>query len=80
VLLLSKTIGLPPTPDGELRAARGGYEPAELNRIGCRLYERFRPEILPGNTGRGAKAALEVDKILSAARAQWLRQGVSPAR
>jgi hypothetical protein len=44
----------------------GRYEPAELNRIGFRLYERFRPEIPPGNTGWGAKAALEVDKILSA--------------
>jgi len=54
----------------EIRAAMenlaGRYEPAELNRIGFQLYERFRPEIPPGNTGWGAKAALEVDKILSA--------------
>jgi hypothetical protein len=54
----------------EVRAAMkelaGRYEPAELNRIGFRLYERFRPEIPPGNPGWGAKAALEVDKILSA--------------
>ena len=27
------------------------YEPAELNRIGFRLYEMFRPEIPPGNAG-----------------------------
>jgi hypothetical protein len=42
------------------------YEPAELNRIGFRLYEMFRPEIPPGNAGWGARAALEVGKILSA--------------
>jgi hypothetical protein len=55
---------------GEVRAAMevlaARYEPVELNRIGFRLYERFRPEIPPGNTGWGAKAALEVAKILSA--------------
>jgi hypothetical protein len=42
------------------------YEPAELNRIGFRLYEKFRPEIPPGSPGWGAKAALEIEKILSA--------------
>jgi hypothetical protein len=42
------------------------YEPAELNRIGFRLYERFRPEIPHGSPGWGAKAALEIEKILSA--------------
>jgi hypothetical protein len=40
----------------------GRYEPAELNRIGFELYEKFRPEVPPGR----AKAALEVDKIRSA--------------
>jgi hypothetical protein len=39
---------------------------AELNRIGFRLYERFRPEIPTGNEGWGAKAALDVGKILAA--------------
>jgi hypothetical protein len=42
------------------------YEPAELNRIGFRLYEKFRPDVPPGNEGWGAKAVLEVEKILSA--------------
>ena len=42
------------------------YEPAELNRIGFRLYERFRPDVPPGNAGWAAKAVLEVDKILAA--------------
>ena len=42
------------------------YEAAELNRIGFRLYERFRPDVPPGNAGWAAKAVLEVDKILAA--------------
>jgi hypothetical protein len=56
-----------------LAAVRGAMEelarrhdPAELNRVGFRLYERFRPEIPPGNEGWGAKAALDVGKILAA--------------
>jgi hypothetical protein len=48
----------------EVLAAR--YEPVELNRIGSRLYEKFRPNVLHGNEGRRAKAVLEVGKILSA--------------
>ncbi|HQT75562.1 MAG: hypothetical protein B7Z80_01295 [Rhodospirillales bacterium 20-64-7] len=42
------------------------YEPAELNRIGFRLYETFRPDVPPGNQGWGAKAVLSLEKILSA--------------
>ena len=42
------------------------YEPAELNRIGFRLYEKFRPVIPTGTPGWGAKAALEIENILSA--------------
>jgi hypothetical protein len=48
----------------ETLAAR--YEPAEPNRIGFRLYEKFRPDMPPGNEGCGAKAVLEVEKILAA--------------
>jgi hypothetical protein len=47
-----------------LLAAR--YEAAELNRIGFRLYERFRPDVPLGNAGWAAKAVLEVDNILAA--------------
>ena len=43
------------------------YEPAELNRVGFRLYETFRPEIPPDNEGWGKKAELDVGKILAAA-------------
>ena len=54
----------------EVRAAMkelaARYDPAELNRIGFRLYERFRPEIPLGSPSWGAKAALEIKKILSA--------------
>jgi hypothetical protein len=33
------------------------YEPAELNRIGFRLYEKFRPDVPPGNEGWDKRAA-----------------------
>jgi len=39
------------------------YDPAELNRIGFRLYEGFRPDVPAGAEGWGAKAALDIDKI-----------------
>jgi hypothetical protein len=42
------------------------YEPQELNRIGFRLYERFRPDVPAGNEGWGAKAVLEIEKIRAA--------------
>ena len=54
----------------EVRAAMeelaGRYDPAELNRIGFRLYERFRPDVPQGNEGWGTKAVLDVAKILAA--------------
>jgi hypothetical protein len=47
------------------------YDPIELNRIGFKLYERFRPDVPAGrpagNEGWGANAVLDVDKILGAA-------------
>jgi hypothetical protein len=48
----------------EMLAVR--YDPQELNRIGFRLYEQFRPEVPHGSEGWGAKAALEVERILAA--------------
>jgi hypothetical protein len=44
------------------------HEPRELNRIGFRLYERFRPEVPPGAEGWGSKAVLQIEKILAAGR------------
>jgi len=40
--------------------------PDELNRVGFRLYERFRPELPDGTQGWGAKAALDLERIRSA--------------
>jgi hypothetical protein len=54
----------------EVRAAMedlaAHHDPVELNRIGFRLYEKFRPEVAAGNEGWGAKAVLEIEKILTA--------------
>ncbi|RAI57371.1 hypothetical protein [Roseicella frigidaeris] len=41
----------------------GRYAPEELNRIGFRLYERFRPEVPPDMRGWGAKGALDLGLI-----------------
>jgi hypothetical protein len=49
----------------EALAAR--IEAEELNRIGFRLYERFRPEVPPDVKGWGAKGDLDLAKISTAA-------------
>lgn len=33
----------------------GRYDPAELNRIGFRLYEGFRPDVPAGAEGWGVR-------------------------
>jgi hypothetical protein len=43
--------------------------PDELNRVGFRLYERFRPEVPPGAQGWGAKGVLDLGKVEAAADA-----------
>jgi hypothetical protein len=48
----------------EALAAR--YDPDELNRVGFRLYEGFRPDIPEGVKGWGAKGELRLEKISSA--------------
>jgi len=56
----------------EVRAAMEGLAaslpPAELNRVGFRLYERFRPEVPEGAQGWGAKGELRLEQIREAAR------------
>ena len=47
----------------ELAAA---HEPAELQRRGFRLYERFRPEVPAGESGWGAKGELDLAKVRAA--------------
>jgi hypothetical protein len=44
------------------------YEPEELNRIGFRLYEAFRPEVPSDVRGWGAKGELRLDRIRDAGR------------
>ena len=41
--------------------------PEELNRVGFRLYERFRPDVPEGALGWGAKGELRVERIVGAA-------------
>jgi hypothetical protein len=52
---------------GEVRAAMealaSSLPPDELNRVGFRLYERFRPEVPEGVEGWGAKAVLDIGRI-----------------
>jgi len=49
----------------EALAAR--YAPEELNRIGFRLYEQFRPEVPRDVRGWGAKGELDLARIRAAA-------------
>jgi hypothetical protein len=55
---------------GEVRAAMeelaARFEPEELNRVGFRLYERFRPEVLANVRGWGAKGELDLDRVRKA--------------
>lgn len=50
----------------EMVALAAMYSPEELNRIGFRLYERFRPDVLRGAEGWGAKGALQIKRIRTA--------------
>jgi hypothetical protein len=56
---------------GEARAAMealaASLPPEELNRVGFRLYERFRPDVPEGAQGWGAKGELRVERIVGAA-------------
>jgi hypothetical protein len=50
-----------------MQAATATIPPEELNRIGFRIYERFRPEVPVGVAGWGAKGALVIESIQDAA-------------
>jgi hypothetical protein len=56
---------------GEARAAMealaASLPPEELNRVGFRLHERFRPDVPEGAQGWGAKGELRVERIVGAA-------------
>jgi hypothetical protein len=55
---------------GAMQALAASHEPDELNRIGFRLYEAFRPEVPEGVGGWGAKGELRIERIRSAGTAQ----------
>jgi hypothetical protein len=42
------------------------YEPGELNRVGFRLYERFRPEVPTDVSGWGARGELDLEAVRQA--------------
>jgi hypothetical protein len=50
-----------------MAALAASLPPEELNRVGFRLYERFRPDVPEGAQGWGAKGELQVDRIVGAA-------------
>ncbi|HEY2501791.1 MAG TPA: hypothetical protein VGI68_10325, partial [Mycobacterium sp.] len=49
-----------------MEALAASLPPEELNRVGFRLYERFRPDVPVGAEGWGAKGELRIDRIRSA--------------
>lgn len=51
---------------GAMEDLAARYDPQELNRVGFRLYEQFRPEVPPDAGGWGAKGRLDLGKIRSA--------------
>ncbi|MFL5286627.1 MAG: hypothetical protein ACJ8AW_38050 [Rhodopila sp.] len=66
---LAKAFGAHlPSVRAAMEALAARFEPAELNRIGFRLYEGFRPDVPPGSEGWGAKAVLDIGKILAPAQ------------
>jgi hypothetical protein len=50
-----------------MEALAASLPPEELNRVGFRLYERFRPEVPEGTQGWGAKGELRIERIVGAA-------------
>ena len=51
---------------GAMEALAGRIDPEELNRVGFRLHEAFRPEVAPDVRGWGAKGTLDLGKIAAA--------------
>jgi len=50
-----------------MQALAARYAPEELNRVGFRLYEHFRPEVPTDVRGWGAKGELDLERIRTAA-------------
>lgn len=49
-----------------MEALAATLQPEELNRVGFRLYERFRPDVPVGAEGWGAKGELRIERVLAA--------------
>jgi hypothetical protein len=49
-----------------MEALAAKFEPEELNRVGFRLYEHFRPEVPSDVKGWGAKGLLDLKNVRSA--------------
>lgn len=49
-----------------MEALADSLPPEELNRVGFRLYERFRPEVPAGAVGWGKKGVLDLKQIENA--------------
>jgi len=52
---------------GAMDALAASLPPEEINRVGFRLYERFRPDVPEGAQGWGAKGELRVERIVGTA-------------
>lgn len=63
-----------------MEAATAGIAPEELNRVGFRIYEGFRPEVPLGAEGWGAKGELQVERIGVASAAVVGRPGSQSLR
>jgi hypothetical protein len=50
----------------EMVALAAMFPPEELNRIGFRMYEKFRPDVPKGAEGWGAKGELHIHRIREA--------------
>jgi hypothetical protein len=50
-----------------MAALAASRPPDELNRVGFRPYERFRPDVPEGAEGWGAKGERQVERIVGAA-------------
>ncbi len=55
-----------PDARAAMEALAATLPPEELNRVGFRLYEQFRPEVPEGVKGWGAKGELRLDRIRGA--------------
>jgi hypothetical protein len=49
-----------------MEALAASLPPEELNRVGFRLCEKFRPEVPRSAEGLGAKGVLHLDRIRGA--------------